>query len=92
MARLPARLASALTRNDFGAGLVNGESDDGGFEELVESIPNRRFNSAFSARRSANSTRSSSITRACCTTKAASSSYDGRPSPIHARDQGLPTT
>ncbi len=50
----------------------NGESDEGGLEELVESIPNRRFNSAFSAR-------NSSIARACSTTRAASSSYDGRP-------------
>jgi hypothetical protein len=26
-----------LRRNDFGAGLVNGESVDGGFDELLES-------------------------------------------------------
>jgi hypothetical protein len=30
MSRLPARLAAALRRSDLGAGLVNGESDDGG--------------------------------------------------------------
>jgi hypothetical protein len=41
-------------RNDFGAGLVDGESDDGGFDEFREFIPNRRFNSAFSARNAAN--------------------------------------
>src|SRR3954469_24826858 len=27
-------------RSDFGAGFVNGESDEGGFDELVEFIPN----------------------------------------------------
>src|SRR3954451_16262977 len=60
---------------------MNGESDDGGFDELVEFIPNRRFNSAFSASSAATRVRSSAITRACSTTSAASSSYDGRPSP-----------
>ena len=63
------------------AGFVNGESDEGGFDELVEFIPNRRFNSAFSASSAATRTRSSAITRVCSMTKAASSSYDGRPSP-----------
>ena len=81
MPRLPTRLAAALRRSDFGAGLVNGESDDGGFDELVEFMPNRRFSSAFSASSAATRSRSSSITRACSRTRAASSSYDGRPSP-----------
>jgi hypothetical protein len=61
--------------------LVNGESDDGGFDEFVEFMPNRRFNSAFSASSAATRARSSAITRACSITRAASSSYDGRPSP-----------
>jgi hypothetical protein len=68
-------------RSDFGVGLVNGESDDGGFDEFVEFIPNRRFNSAFSASNAATRPRSSPTTRACSATRAASSSYDERPSP-----------
>src|SRR5206468_1806522 len=60
----PPGLRPLLRRNDVGAGLTNGESNDGGLEELVESIPNRRFNSAFSARKAATSTRNSSITAA----------------------------
>src|SRR5882757_1389389 len=32
----PPGLRPLLRRNDFGAGLVNGESDDGGLEELVD--------------------------------------------------------
>ena len=39
-----------LPRSDFGVGLTNGESDDGGFEEFRELMPRRRRNSAFSAR------------------------------------------
>jgi hypothetical protein len=37
-------------RSDFGVGLTNGESDDGGFEEFRELMPRRRHNSAFSVR------------------------------------------
>ncbi len=33
-------------RNDFGAGLLNSESDDGGFDEFREFCPNRAVNSA----------------------------------------------
>ena len=39
-----------VRRSDLGAGLTNGESDDGGFEEFRELMPRRRHNSAFSAR------------------------------------------
>ena len=77
----PPGLRPLRRRSDFGAGLTNGESDDGGFDELVEFMPNRRFSSAFSASSAATRSRSSAITRACSTTRAASSSYDGRPSP-----------
>ena len=50
MPRLPTRLYDrSCAAASCGAGLTNGESDDGGFDELVESIPNRRFSSAFSA-------------------------------------------
>ena len=52
-ARLPARLAAALATNDFGAGLVNGESVDGGFDEFCEFCPSCRLNSAISASSSA---------------------------------------
>jgi hypothetical protein len=38
-----------LPRNDFGAGLTNGESDDGGFDEFRLFCPNCRRNSAISA-------------------------------------------
>jgi hypothetical protein len=41
-----------LRRNDFGAGLTNGESDDGGFDEFRLFCPNCRRNSATSARSS----------------------------------------
>jgi hypothetical protein len=37
-----------LRRNDLGAGLMNGESDDGGFDEVRLFCPNRRLSSAFS--------------------------------------------
>jgi hypothetical protein len=51
MAGLPApACAHFLRRNDFGAGLANGESDDGGFDEFDEFCPSCRFNSATSAR------------------------------------------
>jgi hypothetical protein len=33
-------------RNDFGSGLTNGESDDGGFDEFRLFCSNRRVNSA----------------------------------------------
>jgi hypothetical protein len=43
--------------------LTNGEpDDDGGFDELVEFMPNRRFSSAFSASSAAGRARSSAIT------------------------------
>src|SRR5919112_2988053 len=35
-----------LPRSDFGAGLTNGESDDGGFDEFRLFCPNCRFRSA----------------------------------------------
>jgi hypothetical protein len=43
---------------------MNGESDDGGFDEFVEFISNRRLNSTFSARSAATSVRNCSITAA----------------------------
>ena len=46
-----------LPRSDFGVGLTNAESDDGGFEELRELMPRRRRNSAFSAHSFSLSTR-----------------------------------
>ncbi|SHL54816.1 hypothetical protein SAMN05443637_1441 [Pseudonocardia thermophila] len=48
-------------RNERGADLANGESDDGGFEEFREFCPNRRVNSAFSARNAVTSARNCSI-------------------------------
>ena len=39
-----------VRRSDFGAGLVNGESDDGGFDEFRLSCPSCRFSSATSPR------------------------------------------
>ena len=49
----PPGLRPLLRRNDFGAGLVNGESVDGGFDEFCEFCPSCRFSSAFSSRRAA---------------------------------------
>ncbi|MEV6334604.1 hypothetical protein AB0M12_07790 [Nocardia vinacea] len=46
----PSGLRPDLRRSDFGAGLSNGLSQGGGFDEF---IPSRRFDSAFSARNSA---------------------------------------
>ena len=66
---------------DEDAGTVEIQEFDGGLDELVEFIPNRRFNSAFSTSSAATRVRSSAITPACSMTRAASSSYDGRPSP-----------
>ena len=63
----PPGLRPLLRRSDFGAGLVNGESDDGGFDEFGEFCPNCRFNSATSAS-------SCAIRSACRTTSSASSS------------------
>ena len=63
----PPSLRPLLPRSDLGAGFVNGESDDGGFEEFRLSWPNCRLNSATSAF-------NSSICSACRTTRAASSS------------------
>jgi hypothetical protein len=62
-----------LRRSDLGAGLANGESDDGGLDEFRLFCPSYRFNSAFSARTSAISACNRSISSACCTTRAASS-------------------
>ena len=45
----PPGLRPLLRRSDFGAGLVNGESDDGGFDEFRLFWPNCRLNSATSA-------------------------------------------
>src|SRR5918998_998098 len=44
----PPGLRPLLPRNDFGAGLANGESDDGGFDEFRLFCPNCRRNSAIS--------------------------------------------
>ena len=60
-------------RNDFGADLVNGESDDGGLDEFCEFIPSCRLNSA-------SSDRNCSTTARSCAFSAASCSYDGRES------------
>jgi hypothetical protein len=54
-------------RNDFGAGLLNGESDDGGFDEFREFCPNRAVNSAICAS-------SCAIRSACAATRTASCS------------------
>jgi hypothetical protein len=48
-----------LRRNDFGAGLVNGESDDGGFDEFRLFCPNCRFRSVTSARSTSTMSRNS---------------------------------
>jgi hypothetical protein len=57
-----------LRRNDFGAGLTS-PSDEGGFEELLEFNPNRRFNSALSARNFSLSARSwATSARSCAIT------------------------
>jgi hypothetical protein len=42
-------LRPLLERSDFGAGLANGESDPGGFDEFRLFCPNCRLNSATSA-------------------------------------------
>jgi hypothetical protein len=60
-------LATTRTRNDFGAGLLNSESDDGGFDEFREFCPNRAVNSATCAS-------SCPIRSACTATRTASSS------------------
>jgi len=57
-----------LRRSDFGAGLVNGESADGGRDEFRLFCPSCRLNSATSAS-------SCSIRSACRTTSSTSSSY-----------------
>jgi len=49
----PPGLRPLRRRNERGAGLVNGESDDGGLEEFCEFWPSWRFNSATSARNAA---------------------------------------
>jgi hypothetical protein len=67
MPRLPTRPLTLLPRNDRGAGLSNGESDDGGRDEFRLFEPNRRRSSATSAS-------SPTIRSACRTTTAASSS------------------
>jgi hypothetical protein len=63
-----------LRRNDFGGGLTNGESVDGGFEELREFCFSCRFNSALSASNTATFASSLAIISVCHTTNAASSS------------------
>jgi hypothetical protein len=73
-------LRPLLRRNDFGAGLVNGESVDGGLEEFCEFIPSRRLNSTFSASSMASRAVSRSTMARSSTFSAASSSYDGRDS------------
>lgn len=67
----PPRRRPLFRRSDLGAGWTNGESDDGGFEEFRLFCPSRRLTSATSAS-------SRSIRSACRTTRAASSSQDGR--------------
>jgi len=62
-----------LRRNDFGAGLANGESDDGGLEEFWLCCPNCRRSSATCARNASITDRSSAFSAASC-------SYDGRES------------
>jgi len=42
----PPGLRPLPRRNDLGAGVVNGESDDGGFDEFCEFCPSRAINSA----------------------------------------------
>jgi hypothetical protein len=70
----PPGLRPLLRRSDFGAGLANGESDDGGFDEFREFCPNCRFSSAFSARSCSTITRSSDIIARSRAFSAASSS------------------
>jgi hypothetical protein len=59
-----------LPRSDFGAGFMNGESDDGGMEEFCEFCFSWASSSAIRAR-------SSTIKAACAATKTANSSYEG---------------
>jgi hypothetical protein len=61
--------------------LTNGESDDGGFDEFRLFCPSCRFNSATSARSPAITASFAAASAANRPTRAASSSYDGRPSP-----------
>jgi hypothetical protein len=67
----PPGLRPLLRRNDFSAGLANGEFAVGGFDEFREFCPNCRLSSATSAS-------SCSIRAVWAATRAASSSYDGR--------------
>ena len=67
----PPGLRPLRMRSDFGPGLANGESDDGGRDEFRLFCPSCRLKSATSAS-------SCSIRSACPTTSSASSSYDGR--------------
>ena len=84
---LSARFTAALASNNFGAGLVNAESIDGGFDEFWLFCSSRSFRSAFSARSAAFSASSTSIRVFSPVTSARSSafscascSYDGRES------------
>ena len=49
MTRLPTGLTAAAAAQRLRRRLGQPRSDDGGFDELLEFIPNRRLNSAFSA-------------------------------------------
>ena len=70
----PPGLRPLLRRSDFGAGLVNGESDDRGFEELRLSCPSCRFSSATSPRStSTTNLRSDTIARSSVFSTASSS-------------------
>jgi hypothetical protein len=74
MPGLPTGLAPAAAAQRFRAGLVNGESDEGGREEFCEFSPSRCFNSATSACNVATSACNAAITDAWLATKAVSSS------------------
>jgi hypothetical protein len=63
-----------LPRSDFGAGLVNSESDDGGRDELRLCCPNCRFSSATSPRSASTTDRSSDTVARSSAFSAASSS------------------
>jgi hypothetical protein len=66
-----------LGRNDFGAGLTNGESEDGGLEEFREFWFSRASRSTTRANSPTFNAPNRSISRACATTSAANSSYEG---------------
>jgi hypothetical protein len=66
-------LRPLLPRSDVGAGLTNGESDDGGFDEFRLFCPNCRFRTATSAYSASTIARKSDTIPRSATFSAASS-------------------